>query len=67
MRWAKQERALERLQDRLIEAGWALVSVEDLSKRISKRDGASVEISAILREAKEVKECSPGSRQAVDN
>lgn len=58
---------VEDLQDSLIDAGWALPSVSRLSKRIAKRNGASAEIVEILREVKEVEECSPGSRQAVDS
>jgi hypothetical protein len=67
MRWKQRDALMEDLQDSLIDAGWALPSVARLSKRISTRNGASAEIVEILREVKEVEECSPGSRQAVDN
>lgn len=63
----KQARKLEQLQDYLIDFGWAPASANSISERISRRDGAPAEMIAILRETKEVEECSPGSRQAVGN
>ena len=66
MRW-RHGRTMEQLEDVLIEVGWSTVSVSALSNRILERNGASKDIVEILEELKEVEECSPGSRQAVDN
>jgi len=66
VRW-RHGRTVEQLEDVLIEVGWSTVSVSALSNRILERNGASKDIVEILEELKEVEECSPGSRQAVDN